>query len=111
MFLKDDISHGYVPFPEKRAAFYKEQGCWENRTHFDLLKENANKFSDKVAVIQNEKQLTYQMLYEYAIHYGSYLKQKVLKKLILYWCNQQMLLKYLLLYSPYIISVHVQSFV
>lgn len=80
MFLKDDISHGYVPFPEKRAAFYKEQGCWENRTHFDLLKENANKFSDKVAVIQNEKQLTYQMLYEYAIHYGSYLKQKGIKE-------------------------------
>ena len=76
MLMNKDIENGYVPFPPDRAQFYQKIGCWENRTHFDLLKDASQQFAQSVAVIQDHKKLTYQQLYDHAIHYGTYLKQK-----------------------------------
>lgn len=76
MFIQQDIKKGYIPFPKERAQFYKDQGCWEAKTHFDLLRNTRAQFAQKTAVIQGDQSLSYDDLYQHAIHYGTYLKQK-----------------------------------
>lgn len=76
MFIEQDIQNGFVPFPESRAQFYREQGCWQARTHFQLLQDAHVNYGKNLAVLQDNKQLSYSELYAYAIQFGTYLKQK-----------------------------------
>lgn len=99
MFLEQDIQQGYVPFPESRARQYREQGCWQSQTHFQMLADLAQRYTDRIAAIQDDKQLSYQQLYRLAIHYGSYLKQKGVRET-----------DFVLLQSPNVIEVFIVIF-
>lgn len=79
MFSEKDIRNGFVPFPADRAAFYQQQGYWENETHIQLLDRIRQEYGDRVAVEQAEKRLTYSELYDYAARYGSYLHKQGIK--------------------------------
>lgn len=73
MFLDSDINNGFAPFPPDRAEFYRTSGCWENKTHIQLLNRIRQQYPDQTAVTQAGKTLSYQALYEQAAKYGSYL--------------------------------------
>ncbi|WP_151977507.1 (2,3-dihydroxybenzoyl)adenylate synthase [Acinetobacter soli] len=99
MFIEQDIQQGFVPFPESRAKQYQEDGCWKSQTHFQLLVSLKDRFPERVAAIQDHKQLTYQQMYDYAIHYGSYLKQQGIRET-----------DFVLLQSPNVIEVFIIIF-
>ena len=99
MFIEQDIQLGYVPFPKSRAQQYRDEGCWKSQTHFQLLASLKDRFAQRVAVIQDDKQLTYQQLYDYAIHYGTYLKQQGIRET-----------DFVLLQSPNVIEVFIVIF-
>ncbi|WP_151815830.1 (2,3-dihydroxybenzoyl)adenylate synthase [Acinetobacter soli] len=99
MFIEQDIQQGFVPFPESRVKQYREDGCWKSQTHFQLLVSLKDRFPERVAAIQDHKQLTYQQMYDYAIHYGSYLKQQGIRET-----------DFVLLQSPNVIEVFIIIF-
>lgn len=57
---------GFTPWPEDKAAFYREAGCWEGVTIGRMLEESARKFAGSTAVIDYERTLTYAELNEQA---------------------------------------------
>ncbi|WP_343682065.1 (2,3-dihydroxybenzoyl)adenylate synthase [Acinetobacter baylyi] len=99
MFLEQDIQQGYVPFPESRAKQYRAEGCWKSNTHFQMLADSVTRFGDCIAAIQDQKQLTYKQLYDYAIRYGAYLKHKGIRET-----------DFVLLQSPNVIEVFIIIF-
>lgn len=99
MFIERDIQNGYVPFPESRAQQYRDMGCWENQTHFQLLKYAHTAYGKNIAIIQDNKQLSYSDLYNYAIHYGTYLRLKGVKET-----------DFILVQSPNVIEVFIVIF-
>lgn len=99
MFIEQDIQLGYVPYPESRAQQYRADGCWKSQTHFQWFATLKDRFAQRVAAIQDDKQLTYQQLYDYAIQYGTYLKQKGIRET-----------DFVLLQSPNVIEVFIVIF-
>ena len=55
---------GFTPWPDDRAAFYRQTGCWEGLTIGQMLENRAHQFADNVAVIDHERTLTYSQLNE-----------------------------------------------
>lgn len=55
---------GFTPWPDDRAAFYRQAGCWEGLTIGQMLDDRARQFAENVAVIDHERTLTYSQLNE-----------------------------------------------
>lgn len=56
--------NGFTPWPEDKAAFYREAGCWQGLTIGQMLEESGQKFAEKTAIIDHERTLTYAELNE-----------------------------------------------
>jgi mycobactin salicyl-AMP ligase len=59
---------GFVPFPPDRAARYRAAGYWTGRTVDSMLADAAQRWPDRVAVVDVARQLTYAELDERADH-------------------------------------------
>ncbi len=53
---------GYTAWPKERAAFYKEQGCWEGYSIGDMLRMKAVLYPNAVAVKAFDTECTYAQL-------------------------------------------------
>ncbi|UXA16375.1 (2,3-dihydroxybenzoyl)adenylate synthase [Mycobacterium sp. SMC-4] len=49
----DELAHGFVPFPEDRAAVYRQAGYWTGRPLDSILTEAAAAWPDKPAIIDS----------------------------------------------------------
>ncbi|MDX1882821.1 (2,3-dihydroxybenzoyl)adenylate synthase [Mycolicibacterium sp. 120270] len=61
-----DLLHGFVPFPDDRAALYRRAGYWRGRRVDTLLGEAARSWPDKAAVIDADGAFTFAELDERA---------------------------------------------
>ncbi|MGN7414744.1 (2,3-dihydroxybenzoyl)adenylate synthase [Paenibacillus sp. SAF-068] len=50
---------GYQAWPEEVAERYRQEGCWEGITFGEMLRQRADLYGNRVAVISGEQQLTY----------------------------------------------------
>ncbi|BBY30728.1 (2,3-dihydroxybenzoyl)adenylate synthase [Mycolicibacterium sediminis] len=46
-----DLTRGFVPFPDDRAAVYRQAGYWEGRALDTILRQAAAQWPDKAAVV------------------------------------------------------------
>ncbi|MUN40978.1 (2,3-dihydroxybenzoyl)adenylate synthase [Actinomadura litoris] len=58
--------HRMVRWPDDRAAFYREAGCWRGRPLGAYLWESADRGPDRTAVVDGGTRLTYRALAERA---------------------------------------------
>lgn len=63
----------FIPYSQSRANFYREKGYWIGQTFIDFFKDCCNKYGDNIAVVHQNRELTYKQLFTYAARYGSYL--------------------------------------
>lgn len=63
----------YVPYPAERADLYRRSGYWIGQTHTDFLRQAQASHAQNVAVIQEDRSLTYAELYQKSAAYGRYL--------------------------------------
>ncbi|MDQ7909786.1 AMP-binding protein [Phytohabitans sp. ZYX-F-186] len=59
---------GVVPYPAEAVASYLAKGYWRDQTLPELLFATAERYSDKVAVIDRDTQLTYAQLTDEILH-------------------------------------------
>ncbi|NHC14125.1 (2,3-dihydroxybenzoyl)adenylate synthase [Motilibacter deserti] len=57
---------GYVPWPEEFVRRYREVGYWAGQTFGSMLRELAERYADRVAVVDGERRWTYSELDERA---------------------------------------------
>ncbi|WP_433748883.1 (2,3-dihydroxybenzoyl)adenylate synthase [Paenibacillus amylolyticus] len=50
---------GYQAWPEEFAERYRQEGCWEGGTFGEMLRQRADLYGNRVAVISGEDQFTY----------------------------------------------------
>ncbi|RPK26262.1 (2,3-dihydroxybenzoyl)adenylate synthase [Paenibacillus xylanexedens] len=55
---------GYQAWPEEVAERYRLEGCWEGITFGEMLRQRADLYGNRVAVISGEQHLTYAELDE-----------------------------------------------
>lgn len=55
---------GFTPWPEARAEQYRQAGLWTDQTIPQMLQASANQFPDQTALVEGERQWTYQSLVE-----------------------------------------------
>ncbi|MFV8437235.1 (2,3-dihydroxybenzoyl)adenylate synthase [Vibrio owensii] len=55
---------GFTPWPEARAEQYRQAGFWIEQTIPQMLQASANQFPDQTALVEGERQWTYQSLVE-----------------------------------------------
>ena len=53
---------GVVPFPPELAAKYRKAGYWEDRSVASVWEDYCRKYSTRVAVIDGDKQVSYEQL-------------------------------------------------
>lgn len=53
---------GFTPWPEERAAFYRQQGCWEGYSLGEMLRRQAVKSPHAIAVTAYGQSYTYEQL-------------------------------------------------
>ncbi|XDZ52775.1 (2,3-dihydroxybenzoyl)adenylate synthase [Neisseriaceae bacterium CLB008] len=66
-------SKHYVPYAPERAEAYRRAGYWIGQTHTDFLRQTHDQYGHKIAVIQNDRQLSYSELHQKSSAYGHYL--------------------------------------
>ena len=57
-----DLVNGWVPFTEKEIEKYTSNGIWRNETTCDLLDRNAEMLPDKIAIIDDDCEITWNEL-------------------------------------------------
>ena len=62
--LHKDIIKGWKPFPQEEIDEYVSKGIWHNMTFGDVLDRNVASLPDKVAIIDDARQLTWRELKE-----------------------------------------------
>ena len=55
---------GFTPWPEARTEQYRQAGFWIEQTIPQMLQASANQFPDQTALVEGERQWTYQSLVE-----------------------------------------------
>ncbi|MEK4438757.1 (2,3-dihydroxybenzoyl)adenylate synthase [Paenibacillus sp. FSL K6-2862] len=50
---------GYQAWPEEFAEFYRQEGCWEGITFGEMLRQRADGYGNRTAIISGGEQLTY----------------------------------------------------
>ncbi|MEH0714458.1 (2,3-dihydroxybenzoyl)adenylate synthase [Vibrio owensii] len=55
---------GFTPWPEARAEQYRQACFWTDQTIPQMLQASANQFPDQTALVEGERQWTYQSLVE-----------------------------------------------
>lgn len=55
---------GFTPWPEARAEQYRQAGFWTDQTIPQMLQASANQFPNQTALVEGERQWTYQSLVE-----------------------------------------------
>lgn len=53
---------GFTPFPEELAEGYRALGCWRGETFGQMLRERAERYGNRTAVVGGEIRLSYQEL-------------------------------------------------
>lgn len=53
---------GYTEWPKEFADRYREAGCWLGETFGGVLRERAEKYGDRIAVVSGKKHITYSEL-------------------------------------------------
>ena len=53
---------GYTEWPKEFADRYREEGCWLGETFGGVLREQAEKYGDQIAVVSGKKHITYSEL-------------------------------------------------
>ncbi|WP_166905380.1 (2,3-dihydroxybenzoyl)adenylate synthase [Mycobacterium sp. DL440] len=48
---QDELANGFTPFPEDRAEVYREAGYWQGKTLDSILRDGAERWPDKPAVV------------------------------------------------------------
>lgn len=71
---------GFTPWPEARATFYREQGCWEGKTLAQLLADQALRHPQHIAVKEGTRQCTYEMLWQRSQQLAAGLKSLGIEK-------------------------------
>ena len=66
---------GYTPWPEDRAAFYRQAGCWKGLTFGRMLERSSKQFADRIAVADHREERTYKELNERATQLAAGLKR------------------------------------
>lgn len=74
------LASAFVPYSAERASFYKQKGCWLPDNHMDFLANAKASYGDAIAVMENDKTLSYAALYKYAVIFGNYLSQSGIRK-------------------------------
>lgn len=70
----------FIPYSQSRASFYRRKGYWVGETFIDFFKNCCNKFSDNIALVYRDRQLTYKQLFTQVAQYGSYLIEQGVKE-------------------------------
>lgn len=82
---------GFTPWPEARAEQYRQAGFWTDQTIPQMLQASANQFPNQTALVEGERQWTYQSLVEQvaqlAAGFQSNLNLKPGDKAVLYLPN------------------------
>lgn len=55
---------GFTPWPDARAEQYRQAGLWTDQTIPQMLQASANQFPNQPALVEGERQWTYQSLVE-----------------------------------------------
>ena len=55
---------GFTPWPEARAEQYRQADFWTDQTIPQMLQASANQFPNQTALVEGERQWTYQFLVE-----------------------------------------------
>ncbi|CAJ1581693.1 (2,3-dihydroxybenzoyl)adenylate synthase [[Mycobacterium] wendilense] len=55
----DDLTKGFVPFPEDRAEIYRQAGYWTDQPLDSLLREAAARWPDKTAITDTRESYTF----------------------------------------------------
>ncbi|AYO20602.1 (2,3-dihydroxybenzoyl)adenylate synthase [Vibrio owensii] len=55
---------GFTPWPEARSEQYRQAGFWIDQTIPQMLQASANQFPEQTALVEGERQWTYQSLVE-----------------------------------------------
>lgn len=55
---------GFTPWPDERAEFYRQTGCWKGLTFGEMLKQRSKQFAHHIAVVDDTGETTYQELNE-----------------------------------------------
>ncbi|MBH0334487.1 hypothetical protein BM86_02820, partial [Bacillus thuringiensis] len=53
---------GYTEWPKEFADHYRDEGCWLGETFGGVLRERAEKYGDRIAVVSGKKHMTYSEL-------------------------------------------------
>lgn len=48
---QDELANGFIPFPEDRAEVYRQAGYWQGKALDSILREAAERWPDKPAVV------------------------------------------------------------
>lgn len=75
-----DIDPGFVPYPAQRASLYRELGYWQPENHGRFLANCRVRHGQNLALIQDDRQLTYAQLHGYALRFGGYLAGQGIKE-------------------------------
>ncbi|MCG8157283.1 AMP-binding protein [Brenneria goodwinii] len=70
----------FVPYSQEMATFYREKGYWTGETLIDFLRGCCEKYADNIALVHQERTLTYNQLFAHAASYGSYLIAQGIKE-------------------------------
>lgn len=64
--LASDLLLGFTPYSEEQAINYQQAGIWENIPLWSILIKSVELYGEKIAIIDDDHQLTYRQLMEAA---------------------------------------------
>lgn len=71
---------GFTPWPEDRAEFYRDAGCWKGLTFGRMLEQRSIQYADNIAVVDQKGAITYKELNERINQLASGLKRLGIEK-------------------------------
>src|SRR5260370_31789378 len=72
---------GVIPYPPEFAQRYRALGYWEDRTLGQWFDETCARFSERIALVANAEQITYQQLAERVERLALHLLERGLRSL------------------------------
>ncbi|UTR13169.1 (2,3-dihydroxybenzoyl)adenylate synthase [Salipaludibacillus sp. LMS25] len=52
----------YKPWPKELKTYYKKNGCWEDKTFGQMLRDRAITYGDRTAIVDHQSRVTYKEL-------------------------------------------------
>lgn len=74
----DDLP--FVSYSQSRIERYRKKGYWLGETLIDFLKNCTRKYANNIALVDNDRELTYAELFKYSSIFGSYLIREGIRK-------------------------------